>query len=726
MFVVQRYDGFDGDAQDGGDGDDRNDEVVRTKRNLEDEVAARIRDRLMKRRRKEERVPRSDDDAEAADRAERKKRSRKEGTEASSDNDANDAPQKIDVSGLAKIGMLLNQHKNEAGALLAQKRRIAEAFANINAKDEKRRHVSRAESDATDDVAKRGEDEAKKSAVELAKEWGLGAHLVKLLKRHVPNFFPIQRIVIPAFLASRNENGGRPRDLCVSAPTGSGKTLAYVIPVVQELLNRVVCRLRCLVVLPTRELAAQVRVVFERWTADTKLRVGLVTGHSQFSREQREIVDATTGASRVDILVATPGRLLDHIRSTIGFTLEHLRYLVIDEADRLLSQSYQDWIRCVYRAARTPIGADTEDTSSVVPRARTRRPIEPGQATSALLAEFAGYGIRKIVVSATLTRNPRVLANLKLRAPMNFVASRLPSQDPDGSGSKTRELANEKSKRFSTPETLEEKFVVTPTADKVLVLAQLLGSFSARGERALIFTASVDAAHRLSRLLQIMSLLARCEGICDESVEDPSFAAGIDVLEISRQMPQSERNMALDMFKSGDVRILVCTDSLARGIDLPRCHHVINYDPPVYAKTYIHRVGRTARAGRKGTCYTLLRSDQVRHFKNMLRRIDNSFVQPLRFNRPELESKMKLFVSSLELLEKALDADRAGEYMHIASARRYLRDLARNVMIADRVKASIRAAFLGDETDDDEAQEDGEAGASDFSDDEGRGGGGGS
>ena len=229
---------------------------------------------------------------------------------------------------------------------------------------------------------------------EAAKIWKLPPFLVSNLERDgYENFFPIQSLVIPDVIASERHSQIRVRDICVSAPTGSGKTLAFVLPVLNALSNTMVRRLRALAVLPSRDLATQVYKVFKRYAEGSRLRVGLAIGQTDFEAEQKSLIlgagnDKASvaaahensdyavlrhafnptnpryameaysqspgyfeghsnsssalstplgGRSAVDILVATPGRLIDHLDKTPGFTLQHLRYLIIDEADRLLS-----------------------------------------------------------------------------------------------------------------------------------------------------------------------------------------------------------------------------------------------------------------------------------------------------------------------------------------------------------------------------------------------------
>ena len=152
---------------------------------------------------------------------------------------------------------------------------------------------------------------------------------------------PVQSAVLPLLLTSPTSQQlyvpaydplGH-RDLCVNAPTGSGKTLAYVVPIVETLSTRVVTRLRALVVLPTRDLALQARETFQTFASGTDLRIGMATGAHSLERERKMLVGdgeakRADGVSRVDILLATPGRLIEHLRSTPGFTLQHLRFLV--------------------------------------------------------------------------------------------------------------------------------------------------------------------------------------------------------------------------------------------------------------------------------------------------------------------------------------------------------------------------------------------------------------
>lgn len=154
-----------------------------------------------------------------------------------------------------------------------------------------------------------------------------------------------------------------------------------------------------------------------------------------------------------------------------------------------------------------------------------------------------------------------------------------------------------------------------------MVLLKLLAEAQARGQRALVFASSLTATHRVARILHLHGNPLKVEGLRTEAVaatgvSEAEAAAhaekGWTAGEFSRALPQNQRNSMLSKLRAGAVNVLVCSDSAARGLDLPQVDVVINYDAPAHLKTYLHRVGRTARAGKAGTSYTLLRSDQVR------------------------------------------------------------------------------------------------------------------
>uniref|UniRef100_A0A096MX16 ATP-dependent RNA helicase n=1 Tax=Papio anubis TaxID=9555 RepID=A0A096MX16_PAPAN len=430
--------------------------------------------------------------------------------------------------------------------------------------------------------------------------------LQKQLRAHgISSYFPVQAAVIPALLESAacgflvGRGGYRPSDLCVSAPTGSGKTLAFVIPVVQALLSRVVCHIRALVVLPTKELAQQVSKVFNIYTDATPLRVSLITGQKSLAKEQESLVQKTADGYRclADIVVATPGRLVDHIDQTPGFNLQQLRFLVIDEADRMIDSMHQSWLPRVVAAAFQ--SEDPADPCALLQRRQA-------QAVTAASTCCPQMPLQKLLFSATLTQNPEKLQQLGLHQPRLFstgLAHRgLENTDGDGDSGK-----------YAFPVGLTHHYVPCSLSSKPLVVLHLVLEMGF--SRVLCFTNSRENSHRLFLLVQAFG--------------------GVDVAEFSSRYGPGQRRRILKQFEQGKIQLLISTDATARGIDVQGVELVVNYDAPQYLRTYVHRAGRTARAGKTGQAFTLLLRVQERRFLQML---TEAGVPELR--RHELSSKL--------------------------------------------------------------------------------------
>ncbi|KAF9153609.1 ATP-dependent RNA helicase dbp6 [Linnemannia schmuckeri] len=547
-----------------------------------------------------------------------------------------------------------------------------------------------------------------------SKEFGFSERLIKQCRKAgIEECFAVQTAVIPVLMRARHLGDIRraPGDLCVSAPTGSGKTLAYVLPIIEILSQRVVTRLRALVVLPTRDLCIQVKETFETFVKGTDLKIATSTGQNSFAHEQTILVGESHsnpnsprvlgGHSRVDILITTPGRLIDHIKSTPNFTLQHLRFLVIDEADRLLNQSFQDWLFHILNAIhpspeRKLLGVDGSETIQVK-RDYLGFPIHDAIAPGFLSSFFQlpesdvedpkALSVQKLLFSATLTRNPAKIASLQLSDPQ-YVAVQEGGQDGD------------EKQKYTTPAGLTEHMIVCETSEKPLMVLHLLHHLQVRS--ALCFTKSVESAHRLYKLIQLYEKIrtttpmeapvvkeagkdkkevakkakkdsrnpdesgseeSSSDNDSDSDSEDESNSSSssssedeedededdeetsdvemeqaetstpaamdvdttispatdaIVVAEFSSDLPKSKRQSILRAFNNGEIHLLICSDLISRGMDLSPVSCVINYDSPVYMKKYIHRVGRTARAGKTGTAYSLVEMQEARHFKEMI------------------------------------------------------------------------------------------------------------
>ncbi|CAZ85550.1 unnamed protein product [Tuber melanosporum] len=329
--------------------------------------------------------------------------------------------------------------------------------------------------------------------------------------------FPVQSAVIPLLLSP--DSG----DICISAATGSGKTLAYVLPIVQALSTRVVTRLRAVIVVPTRELVSQVHSVACSLSTGNSLKIGTAVGSKALPLEQAQLVgEGGNGGSKIDVLVCTPGRLVEHIKTTKGFTLKFLRWLVIDEADRLLAQSFQEWVSTLIgEIERVDVSAQEEKFNSVLEDLGIR--LKP-----------PGSRVRKVVLSATMTRDAGKLSDLKLRKP-SMIAT-------------------------------------------------------------IIFTSSNSTATRLSTLLSTFS---------SHPAAPPPATSWITKC-ITSETPRKQRARYIHAFTKGEAGILVCSDLVARGLDIENVAIVINYEVPASVRGYVHRVGRTARAGRNGVAVSLV------------------------------------------------------------------------------------------------------------------------
>ncbi|KAG5318761.1 DDX51 helicase, partial [Pseudoatta argentina] len=399
--------------------------------------------------------------------------------------------------------------------------------------------------------------------------------LIEVLRANgIIKLFPVQSNIIKWLHKCNMERkiGWWPKDTCVSAPTGSGKTLAYVLPIVQELQTRFVPKIRCLVVLPVQELAAQIHKVMVTYTSHTDLKVGLLSGASLFKQEQKSIIKKTKRGqylSRVDIIIATPDRLLDHILNTSGFSLDYLRFLVIDEADRA-----------------------TEEWLQYLPKSHSRLPA----LTLGNMRSSKVIPAQKLLFSATLSQDPEKLSRLGLFQPKLFTTV-VTDKDTDINLDK---VAGDFIGRYTSPEELTELAVECPPSYKPIVLYQLLTKHDII-PKTLVFTNSGQYAHRLALLMQL--LLSEWN---------------VTVGELSAQLASKQREGILSKFANGEIHVLISSDALARGLDILNVQLVVSYDLPKHIKGYIHRAGRTGRAGKPGTAVSILATNQVGIFKQML------------------------------------------------------------------------------------------------------------
>ncbi|XP_076316304.1 putative ATP-dependent RNA helicase Dbp73D [Tachypleus tridentatus] len=459
---------------------------------------------------------------------------------------------------------------------------------------------------------------------------GLDSLLKQNLKLSgIHHFFPVQKVVIPWLLRnSIQQDCYRPQDICVSAPTGSGKTLAFVLPIIQALKSRVVCRVRALAVLPVRDLAVQVYNVFYSYCKGTSLRVGLAVGQKTFTEEQNTLVKqgVRNVMSLVDIVVATPGRIVDHVQRTPGFSLESLRYLIIDEADRMMEEITHGWLAAVEKAV---FKDSTTSRNCPCTIKNSKRSLSSFPLTACTFSHIL-EPLQKLLYSATLSQDPEKLQQLTLFQPKLFtsITRTLGLDVSTNQSEKTGKFIG----KYTTPEELKEHYTICELSMKPLVVWYFLKDKGFKN--VLCFTGSVESTHRLCTLLKSLG--------------------GVTVQEFSSSLHLVKRKKCLRQFSSGKIDILVCSDAMARGIDVANVDYVISYDPPTFVKTYIHRVGRTARAGREGIAITLLQRKGVRKFQKMLTSAGKEKVSELKVSQTDLEPYKENYKAALSATSKLI------------------------------------------------------------------------
>lgn len=379
---------------------------------------------------------------------------------------------------------------------------------------------------------------------------------------------PIQAATIPVALTGQ--------DILGSAETGTGKTAAFLVPAIQKLLAQNVAQhsLRVLVLVPTRELALQVAEQAHALVKHTDLRVAAIYGGVGMVNQEQAL------KRRTDIIIATPGRLQDHMQR--GYvTFQDLQILVLDEADRMLDVGFLPAIRRIVRE---------------LPRER-----------------------QTMLFSATL-----VAEILSLASEVTYKPARIAVETT------------------VTPQAIEQTLFTVGEHQKTEALQKLLADQEM--ESVLVFARTKHRADKIVKQLKKANIRA-------------------DVIHGNRS--QGQRVAALNAFRNGKARVLVATDIAARGIDVEGISHVVNYDIPMQAEDYVHRIGRTGRAQAVGSAYTLvtpLDEPQVKKIERVLnqklprRRIDGIEPSASMFNQPNADAIQRYIEANRQ--RKIATADR--------------------------------------------------------------------
>lgn len=328
---------------------------------------------------------------------------------------------------------------------------------------------------------------------------------------------PIQSAAIPIALLGK--------DIIAGAVTGSGKTAAFMIPIIERLLYKPahIASTRVVVLTPTRELAIQVADVGKNIGKFVNgLTFGLAVGGLNLRQQEQAL------KTRPDIVIATPGRFIDHLRNSASFSVDSVEILVIDEADRMLEEGFQE---------------ELQEIMSLIPSKR-----------------------QTLLFSATMNSKIKQLISLSLKKPVRIMI------DPP------KQAADK----------LTQEFIRIRKRDhlKPALLYQLIRKLDNTSQkRIVVFVARKETAHKLRIVLGLL---------------------GMQVGELHGSLTQEQRLQSVNNFKSLQVPVLICTDLASRGLDIPKIEVVINFDMPKTYEIYLHRVGRTARAGREGRSVTFV------------------------------------------------------------------------------------------------------------------------
>ncbi|MBL6744031.1 MAG: DEAD/DEAH box helicase [Candidatus Poseidonia sp.] len=363
----------------------------------------------------------------------------------------------------------------------------------------------------------------------LFKDLGLSSQLLKAVEREgyeTPT--PVQLQSIPPLLAGK--------DVLGIAQTGTGKTAAFALPVLQAMTAErppQKRRIRALVLSPTRELAAQIDERFGAYSTHLDVRHRVIFGGVKQGPQVRALQKG------LDVLIATPGRLLDLIGQG-HIDISHVEFFVLDEADRMLDMGF---IR------------DIQKVLKLLPKKR-----------------------QNLLFSATMPSSIASLANSFLRDAITVDVS-------------PEEI---------TVDRIDQHILFTRKADKHRILANII--LDEEVSCGIVFTRTKHGANRLVKQL---------------------VQAGIEAAAIHGNKSQGARTKALDGFKRGNIPILVATDIASRGIDVDGITHVFNYDLPNEPESYVHRIGRTARAGRSGVAYGFCDESESGYLVGIQRLIGN-------------------------------------------------------------------------------------------------------
>lgn len=468
------------------------------------------------------------------------------------------------------------------------------------------------------------------------------AHLISNLKANM-NFTKmtqVQKLSLPLLLAGR--------DVLVKSATGSGKTMCYALAIIARLMSiepRVsrADGAHAVVVVPTRELAQQCFNVFQELCRTCVWLVpGLLIGGDRCKSEKARL------RKGVNVIVATPGRLLYHFAETVCLDLARVRYVVLDEADKLLDMGFEKQVLDILSKVNERSNVDRQN----------------------------------VLLSATLNRNVEGLAALSLGSPvfvdayqeqvseMGNLAEKLnkkPNTDTEQDDSDT-EIDNMKREEsnfeMSIPDTLQQSYVIVPAKLRLVTLMALIIGRALRkhkeNNKMIVFMSSKQSVDFHYAILTdiVVDFAAR---------HSLAAATKSQIYKLHGDMPQTERVATFEKFSALDAGVLLCTDVASRGLDIPRVNWIVQYTCAPSTDDYVHRVGRTARIGSRGKSLLFLLPSEtgfrevlsargfVLHGTELNRFLRALLEKKLRKKKEEPQNELELAATSLQLsIEESL------------------------------------------------------------------------
>lgn len=420
----------------------------------------------------------------------------------------------------------------------------------------------------------------------------LAEHLLKKMEITAPT--AIQKAAVTQLVKEDS-------DAFLQAETGSGKTLAYLLPIVQRIISLSTADpdgvrelthrdsgLFAIILGPTRELCKQIQVVLESLLRCAHWIVsGTVIGGEKKKSEKARL------RKGLNILIATPGRLADHLDHTEVLNVSNVRWLVLDEGDRLMEMGFENDLEKILQRLKVGLSKTTR---------------------------MAGLPNKRVTVlcSATMKMNVQKLGELSLKDAVHIQG--------DGEHPETNNDANKADKGFSAPAQLRQSYAIVPAKQRLVSLAALLKrTFARRGSvmKAIVFLACADSVdfHFELFIRKDQKMEPEPSAIKDngKKLESPAMQTSgiattfsskdnpVKLFRLHGSLPQAIRTSTLAAFRQcKQASALICTDVAARGLDVPDIDFVVEYDPPFIKDDHLHRVGRTARAGKEGRAMIFL------------------------------------------------------------------------------------------------------------------------